>query len=174
MSWQTELTTIVRYIISDTDSNNYRYSDERIETTIAIAAQMVILDISLQTQYNIDIQNISISPDPTEVDPKDNVFINLTALKTACIILGSEVRTEGANAISIKDGPSAIDLRGVATTISFLYGDICGKYENLLKDYKEDLVVAAGQAILGPYSPGADFIARTHNDYDHRGNYFRY
>jgi hypothetical protein len=174
MAWQTELPTIVRYIINDLDSTRYKYSDERIETTVTIAAQMVILDISLQTQYDINIQNISISPDPTESVPKDNVFINLTALKTACIILGSEVKTEGGNAISIKDGPSAIDLRGVASTISFLYEDICGKYEKLLKDYKEDLVASAGQAILGPYSPGADFISRTHNDYDHRGNYFRY
>jgi hypothetical protein len=174
MAWQTELPTIVRYIINDLDSTRYKYSDERIETTVTIAAQMVILDISLQTQYDINIQNISITPDPTESVPKDNAFINLTALKTACIILGSEVKTEGGNAISIKDGPSAIDLRGVASTISFLYEDICGKYEKLLKDYKEDLVASAGQAILGPYSPGADFISRTHNDYDHRGNYFRY
>lgn len=174
MAWQTELTTIVRYIINDLDNTRYKYSDERIETTVVIASQMVILDISLQAQYDVSIQNISISPDPTEIVPKDNVFINLTALKTACIILGSEVKTEGGNAISIKDGPSAIDLRGVASTISFLYEDICGKYEKLLKDYKEDLVVAAGQAILGPYSPGADFVSRTHNDYDHRGNYFRY
>lgn len=174
MAWQTELPTIVRYIINDLDSTRYKYSDERIKTTVTIAAQMVILDISLATQYDINIQNISITPDPTESVPKDNVFINLTALKTACIILGSEVKTEGGNAISIKDGPSAIDLRGVASTISFLYEDICGKYEKLLKDYKEDLVASAGQAILGPYSPGADFISRTHNDYDHRGNYFRY
>jgi hypothetical protein len=173
MSWQAELSTIVRYLINDLDTSNYQYSDERIETTTVIAAQMVILDISLPTQYEVSVQNISISPDPTNT-PKDNAFINLTALKAACIILGSEVKTQGMNAISIKDGPSAIDLRGVASTISFLYENICDKYEKLLKDYKEDLVSAAGQVILGPYSPGADFIARTHNDYDHRGNYFRY
>lgn len=174
MSWQTELTIMVRHIIDDLDSTNYSYTDERIQKTISIAAQLVILDISLPTKYNVDIENSSIVPDPTQTEPKDNVFINLAALKTACLILGSEVKTEGRNAISIKDGPSAIDLRGVASTISFLYENICGKYDNLLKDYKEDLVVDAGQAILGPYSPGADFISRTHNDYDFRGNYFRY
>lgn len=174
MSWQNTIPVMVRYLIDDIDSTNYRYTDSRIETTIAVAAQMVILDISLPTEYTIDIENSSISPDPTATTPKDNAFINLLALKASCIILGGEVKTEGANAISIKDGPSSIDLRGVASTISFLYEDICGKYQNLLKDYKEDLVSAAGQAILGPYSPGADFIARTHNDNDFRGNYFRY
>lgn len=173
MSWQEELSTIIRYLINDLDPNNYQYSDERIEITSVVAAQMVILDVSLPTQYNINVQNISISPDPTS-DPKDNLFVNLTALKAACIILGSEVKTQGMNAISIKDGPSAIDLRGVASTMTLLYQDICSKYKDLLQDAKENLVAAAGQAILGPYSPGADFIARTHNDYDHRGNYFRY
>jgi hypothetical protein len=174
MSWQNTIPLMVRYLIDDLNEANYKYTDERVETTIAVAAQIVILDISLPTIYTIDIPNSSISPDPTTLDPKDNAFINLLALKTACIILGSEVKTEAANAISIKDGPSAIDLRGVAGTMTFLYKDICSKYDGLLKDYKEDLVSAAGQAILGPYSPGADFIARTHNDYDHRGNYFRY
>lgn len=173
MSWQSELSTIIRYLINDLDPNNYQYSDERIEITSVVAAQMVILDVSLPVQYNINVQSISISPDPTS-DPKDNLFVNLVALKAACIILGSEVKTQGMNAISIKDGPSAIDLRGVASTMTFLYQDICAKYQKLLQDAKEDLVAAAGQAILGPYSPGADFIARTHNDYDHRGNYFRY
>jgi len=173
MSWQSELSTIVRYLVNDLDPNNYQYSDERIEITSVVAAQMVILDVSLPTQYDINVQSISISPDPTS-DPKDNLFVNLIALKAACIILGSEVKTQGMNAISIKDGPSAIDLRGVASAMTFLYQDICAKYEKLLQDAKEDLVAAAGQAILGPYSPGADFISRTHNDYDNRGNYFRY
>ena len=173
MSWQTEVSTIVRYLINDLDSSNYQYSEERIETTSAVAAQLVVLDVSLPVKYDISLENISITPDPTS-EPKDNLFVNLMALKAACIVLGSEVKTQGMNAISVKDGPSAIDLRGVASTMSFLYEDICAKYEKLLQDAKEDLVSAAGQAILGPYSPGADFIARTHSDYDHRGNYFRY
>ena len=110
--------------------------------------------------------------DPTD-DPKDNVFINLTTLKTACVIIGSEVRTEASNAISIKDGPSAIDLRGVATTLTMLYKDLCEKYDQLVYDYVAGGSLA-GQAILGPYSPGSDFVSRTHSDYDHRGGYFRY
>jgi len=174
MAWQNEISTIVRYIINDLDSSKYKYSDERIETGITVAAQLVLLDIDLHTAYTINIPNRSISPDPTTVDPKDNVFINLIALRTACIILGSEVRVEGSNAISIKDGPSAIDLRGVASTISFLYEDICKKYENTLKEYRETDVVSAGKAILGPYSPGSDFAGRSYNQYDNRGGFFRY
>ena len=114
-----------------------------------------------------------LSPDPTDQETKDDDFIALVSLKTACLIVGSEAKSESANAISIKDGPSAIDLRGVSNTLFILYKDLCEKYDKLLTDYKED-GVSVGQAILGPYSPGSDFVARTHSDYDHRGGYFRY
>jgi len=172
MPWQTTLPIMVRYLISDVDSSNYKYSNSRIEKTILVGAQFVSLELDFPNVYTIDIANDIISPDPTDPATKDNSFINLLALKTACIIVGSEMKTEAANAISIKDGPSAIDLRGVASTLSVLYKDLCDKYNAMADDYK--FTGETGQAILGPYSPGADFISRTHNDYDFRGNYFRY
>ncbi len=172
MSWQTIIPVMVRYLISDVDSSNYKYSDSRVEKTIMVGAQFVSLELDFPNVYSIDIENNTISPDPTDSDTKDNSFINLVAMKTACIIVGSEMKTEAANAISIKDGPSAIDLRGVSSTLSVLYKDLCDKYMAMADDYK--FTGETGQAILGPYSPGADFISRTHNDYDFRGNYFRY
>lgn len=172
MSWQTIIPVMVRYLISDVDSSNYKYSDSRVEKTIMVGAQFVSLELDFPNVYSIDIANNTISPDPTDSDTKDNSFINLVAMKTACIIVGSEMKTEAANAISIKDGPSAIDLRGVSSTLSVLYKDLCDKYMAMADDYK--FTGETGQAILGPYSPGADFISRTHNDYDFRGNYFRY
>lgn len=172
MSWQTTIPVMVRYLINDVDSSNYKYSDSRIEKTTVIGAQFVSLELDFPNVYTVDIATDSISPDPTDSGTRDNSFINLVALKTACIIVGSEMKTEAANAISIKDGPSAIDLRGVSSTLSVLYKDLCDKYTTMTDDYK--FTGDTGQAILGPYSPGADFIARTHNDYDFRGNYFRY
>ena len=79
---------------------------------------------------------------------------------------------EASNSISIKDGPSAIDLRGVSNTLVVLYQDLCKKYESALMSYQAGGSIA-GQAILGPYSPGSDFIRRGHSD-DTRGDYFRY
>lgn len=172
MSWQNTIPVMVRYLISDVDSSNYKYSDSRIEKTTIVGAQFVSLELDFPNIYAIDIANDTIIPDPTDSNTKDNSFINLVAMKTACIIIGSELKTEAGNAISIKDGPSAIDLRGVSSTLSVLYKDLCDKYTSMVDDYK--FTGDTGQAILGPYSPGADFIARTHNDYDNRGNYFRY
>lgn len=170
MSWQTELSTIVRHIINDTDQTSYKYSDSRLETTILVAAQLVSLDLDFKNIYNIDISNGILEPDPTDNSIKDSAFINLVSMKTACIIIGSEVKIEAGNAISVKDGASAIDLRGVSSTLSALYNDICGKYQAMADDYK--FTGETGQAILGPYSPGSEFASRTYSQYDFRGGFF--
>jgi hypothetical protein len=162
---------MVRHLINDLDQSKYKYSDERIETSILVSAQLLSIETDFNTSYNVDIANGNLSPDP--VDLKDNAFINLSALKSACIIVGSELKTEASNAISIKDGPSAIDLRGVASTLAILYKDLSDKYAKLLLDYRAGNSIA-GHAILGPYSPASDYVVRTHGDYDSRGGYFRY
>lgn len=173
MAWTTEIPLIVRYLVNDLDNSNYSYSDSRIRQTITVAAYFLRNDVDLPNSYTIDIGSSSISPDPTEEETKDNDFITLVALKTACIIVGSEIKSESGNAIAIKDGPSSIDLRGVTSVLSVLYKDLCDKYEYAVLDYKAGNSIG-GQAILGPYSPASDFVTRTHSDYDHRGNYFRY
>jgi len=173
MSWQGQLSIVVRHLINDLDPTNYKYNDSRVETTILVGAQLVALEVDLNTVYSINVETGILSPDPTDETNKDNAFINLVSLKTACIILGSEVRTESSNAISIKDGPSSIDLRGVSSVLLALYKDLTEKYNKLLLDYRSGGSIA-GQAILGPYSPASDYVARTHNDFDIRGGYFRY
>jgi hypothetical protein len=171
MSWRSQIPLMVRHLINDLDQEKYKYSDERIETSILVSAQLLSIETDFETSYTVDIANGNLSPDP--VDLKDNAFINLSALKSACIIVGSELKTEASNAISIKDGPSAIDLRGVASTLSVLYKDLSDKYAKLLLDYRAGNSIA-GHAILGPYSPASDYVVRTHGDYDSRGGYFRY
>lgn len=172
MSWQGQMGTIVRHLINDLDSSNYKYSDERIETAILVASQLMIMNVDFNNTYDINVEACKLSPDPTDSDTKDNPFITLSCLRAACIIIGSEIRSESGNAISIKDGPSAIDLRGVTQTLTVLYKDLCEKYEHLILEYRAGNSVA-GHAILGPYAPGADGITR--NNTDHRsGGYFNY
>lgn len=171
MSWQGQLGTIVRYLINDVDSDNYKFSDNRIETSILVAAQLMIMNVDFVNSYTINVETCLLSPDPTEQETKDDSFITLVCLRTACIIVGSEIRSESGNAISIKDGPSAIDLRGVSQTLTVLYQDLCKKYEQLLLEYRAGGSIA-GQAILGPYSPGSYLISR--NYIDHRSGGFFY
>lgn len=160
MSWQGQMGTMLRYLINDTDDTNYKFSDQRIETTLLVAAQLTSVDASFPNNYQINVETCLLSPDPTDNDTKDNNFVNLVVLRAACVMLGSEIRSEASNAISIKDGPSAIDLRGVAGTLSTLYTDICSKYEYLKENYKKGVALDVGQAIFGPYSPGSDYVSR--------------
>ena len=173
MSWQGQLSTIVRHLLNDVDETNYKYTTKRLETTILVAAQLVLLDTDFNNVYSINLEQCYLSPDPTDSDIKDDAFITLVSLKSACIILGSEARTESGNAISIKDGPSAIDLRGVCGTLLTLYKDLSEKYEKSLMQYRTGNSIS-GKAILGPYSPASDYITRNYSDSDLRGGYFRY
>ena len=172
MSWQGQMSTIVRHLVNDLDASSYKYSDHRIETSILVASQLMIMNVDFNNTYDINVESCLLSPDPTDAATKDNPFVTLSCLRAACIIVGSEIRSESGNAISIKDGPSAIDLRGVTQTLTVLYKDLCQKYENLLLEYRAGSSVS-GHAILGPYAPGADGITR--NNTDHRsGGYFNY
>ena len=172
MSWQGQMSTIVRHLINDLDPSNYKYSDKRIETSILVSAYLVDNEADFPYDYEINVEKCNIDPDPTEDNTSDKDFVVLTCLKTACIILGSEVKSEASNAISIKDGPSAIDLRGVASTLSVLYKDLCDKFESAMIDFRAGSSIA-GHVVLGPYSPGSDFVTN-YDDHGHRGGYFNY
>ena len=164
------MSTILRYLINDVDSSKYTYSDHRIETTLLVASQLVTLEVDLLNDYTINVETCTLTPDPTETGTRDDGFINLVCLKASCIMVGSEIRSEASNAISIKDGPSSIDLRGVTGTLAVLYKDLSEKYERILLNYKTGNSVG-GQSILGPYSPGSDYIARNQ---DHRSGGYLY
>lgn len=156
---------MLRSIIGDLDK--VKFTDERIKQILVVGAYNVLNDADFSETYTVNVAGVSISPDP--ITEKDTDFSTLTVYKSACILLGSEVKTEAANAISIKDGPSAIDLRGVTANLTNLYNDLCAKYDALLKTYQYNNTLV-GQAILGPYSPGSMVV--NGNQFDYRGNLF--
>lgn len=173
MSWQGQMTTVVRHLINDVDATSYTFSTDRVETTILVAAQLMIMNVDFNNTYDINVEASTLSPDPTDSGTKDDPFIALACLRAACIIIGSEIRKESGNAISIKDGPSAIDLRGVTSTLTVLYQDLCKKYDEALLDYRAGNSVS-GQSILGPYSPGSDYVRRGMYSDNRSGGYFNY
>jgi len=166
MHWQNHTRIIVRQLINDLDSA--QYSDDRIDTAVIVAAQLVSLELDFKNEYTIDVEDKTIVPDPLT----DSIFINLVTVKAACIIIGGEIKAQALNAVSIRDGVSSIDMRGVTSVLLELYKDLCNKYEALAYNYGYSN--GAGQSVLGPYSPGSEYVTRTNNDYNYRGSYFRY
>ena len=172
MSWQGQMSTVVRHLINDVDPSAYTFSADRMETSILVAAQLIIMNVDFGNTYSINVETGYLDHDPTDAGTRDEAFISLVCLRAACIIVGSEIRKESGNAISIKDGPSAIDLRGVPQTLAILYKYLCDKYEHSMLEYRAGNRVT-GQSILGPYSPGSDVVSRNYSDY-RSGGYFNY
>ena len=168
MAWQNEMTVIVRHLVNDLNSSDYTFTDDRLEEAILVSAQLSALEIGFENSYTIDVDSLTLTPDPTDSSNKDDSFINLVSLKTSQMLLSSELKTHSLNAISLRDGPSALDLRGIVTGLKILFDDINRRYEEAKTQYKLDGVV--GEAILGPYSPGSDAVARTH--LSHRSGWF--
>ena len=162
------MSTIVRHLINDVNSEKYTYSDKRVETVILVASQFIIMQADFNNTYTVNVETCKLNPDPSDEATQDVAFMNLVCLRSACIIIGSEIRSESGNAIAIKDGPSSIDLRGVTSMLNTLYQDLNNRYDRLLLEYKAGNSIA-GQAILGPYSPGSDLVSRRYTD--QRGGY---
>lgn len=149
MTWQNELVRIVRFLINDLDASSY--TDERLEETILVAAQLIYPSMDFDNTYTIDVDTLVLSPDPTTLSTKDNWFINIACLKTACIILGSEVKTLAAQAYRVTDGPSTIDISNAYKATKELYDELNDKLDNLIFNYRAGNSVA-GEAIMTPYT----------------------
>ena len=172
MPWQMDMILMLRSVIGDLDST--KYTDERLKQVLVVGAYNVQNDAEFPNTYTVNVGQVSISPDP--VDTSDTDFTVLTVYKSACILLGSEVKTESANAISIKDGPSAIDLRGVSASLAALYKSVCDKYDEMLTLYRYEKGsgdgTPVGGAILGPYSPASWGVRGDRYGYGPRDGFF--
>ena len=169
MAWQTEMTRILRYMLTDLDRASYAYSDARLEETIIVAAQLVLHEIDFDKDYTVDVGALTLTPDPTTAT-KDNAFINLISLKSACIILSSELRTKSLDSVRVSDGASSIDTNGIVKGFESLSKSMCQAYEDAKIQYKAGNSVA-GTAVLTPYeSPNFPIV---HGDgHNTRTGYF--
>ena len=150
MAWKTELVQLVRNIIGDTDIDSPTYTDERLQEVILTSAQLLQGDVDFSQDYTVDIDQCTLTPDPTTTGSKDNDFINLVALRTSCIISNSEFRTAANKAYNFTDGPSKIDGRDVAESTYKFAQTICQAFENAKKAYRAGNSTA-GAIIVSPY-----------------------
>ncbi len=146
MAWETEIVEQVRVIINDIESPQV-YSDTRIERASIIAAAQSIKEINYNTNYLVDITLQTITPDPTELDPKDLDFINLVSLKCACLILGGELRQYSLSSVTVVDGPSTISIGSIVKNLKDTYETLLKQYDKAKYLYQAGL---SGQSITTP------------------------
>ena len=128
MSFDVTLPLITRNLIGDVDTTNQTYSDDRLIELCLVAAQLLKFDISLPTTYAIDLDNLTLSPDPT-VSPQDDTFITMCCLKASLILLRGETNKSTAQAIQVRDGLSLVDLRSVTSSKLLLLKTLQADYD---------------------------------------------
>lgn len=154
MAWQAEMGTLLRVLLNDLVIP-YQFSDQRLYQAITASAQLVLSEMQFVLTYTADMQGLSIDPDPTdrEAMTRDDNFINLVCLKAACITERGEARNAVRQGISIRDGSSAIDLRGpLQGRLALLKQGYCQTYEDVKMEYKTGRIgVVAGAALMTPF-----------------------
>jgi len=148
MAWQDDMVSMLRVVIDDAGSNP-EYTNARLEEVITVAAHFTKKDVDFDSDYTISISDVSITPDP--ITGKDYPFVNLVTLRAACLLANSEYKTAGVRAVSVRDGSSAIDQRGVADSRKNWRDMICQDYARAEREYRMGNS-QAGEAIIGPYS----------------------
>src|SRR5688500_1020862 len=108
----TEIVIGIRHLIDDY-TEPYTYSDARLEELIILTALQIKTEVTFQQDYTVDLDAMTLSPNPTASATRDENFIVLVALKAACILARSEAKKAAGQAISWKQKDSAVDRRGV-------------------------------------------------------------
>jgi hypothetical protein len=149
MTWQTEITPMVRYIIGDIGTTQ-TYTDAKIQNAVLISAQLMAKDVDFGKTYIVDVGNSGISPDPTDTE-RDDAFISLVSLKTAWLIANSELRTYALTGMKVTDGPSTIDTTSMATQMKNVAAAASKAYNDAVKQYMLGNAIGA-KIVTGPYT----------------------
>lgn len=178
MSWQDEMLEVVRVLVLDADGT--KYEEDTLLRVIAVAAFQVATEINLfSSTYSVAVSNQTISPDPTSPATKDDSFTNLTCLKAACIINQGAAMNAADQAVYVKDGSSAIDLRGALQgKLSLLKLGWCATYAKEKTDFQTSKTGSvAGAAVMTPFRTVATgwgrgmYVVAPGRDRESYGNY---
>jgi len=154
MAWDTEMIEILRVLVNDM-GDTPSYSNERLRRVLVVAALQVSGELSFSHDFKVKIEQPSIIPDPTDEEggSRDESFINLCCLKAACIIDRGAAILAAKQAIAIKDGSSAIDLRGnLQGKLKLLEKGWCAVYEDAKIEYLTSHSGGiAGAAVMTPF-----------------------
>lgn len=156
MSWQTEMTPILRVMIND-NVTPYKNSDASLQNTIVVAARLVVAQLEFLYTFApvITSSAATITPDPTDSASRDENFLNLVCTYAACMIDRGAASKAAGQAIRVKDGKSEIDLReSYKAYISLMKFGWCAVYDQMMEDY---ILSASGGAgtygavVMGPF-----------------------
>lgn len=151
MAFEDEAVEILRVMVDDLDAPQ-AFSDAKLLRVLYVAAFQVLGQVEFPTGYELNVVDQRLAPDPTAASTRDDSLLNLVTLKAACLIdRGSAVAAAG-RAISVGDGGSRVDLRGVfGAKLQLLEKGWCAVYDQEKFEYQSGQARVAGAAVLTPF-----------------------
>jgi hypothetical protein len=155
MTWDIDLVKRLRFYINDIETP-YVFTDANLQVFILIAISNVessLMGIETGGPYVIDIEAVTVSPDPVESAPH-TAFLNLIVLAAACILTRADLKKQSIKyGIKIIDDKSTIDTSNVIGSLRDLSKDYCQAYQDGLEDFR--MTRGKGcKAILSPFAQG--------------------
>lgn len=138
--WETEIPLLIRYTIGDV-SVPQTYSDARLQQQAVAAAIFVQTEVDLSTAYTVSIAATGISPDPCDQSTRDDPFVALITMKSACMLASNEHRIYGGRSILVKDEGQTVATTDRAKSAKDIAANFCKMYEDLKWE------VATGQGV---------------------------
>lgn len=132
--------TIIQGLILD-----LTLTEEQLERFACISSIFVMKDIDWEQTYTIDFNNLTITPDPVDIN-----FCLFVATYAVILIIQSELRTASMNSMKVTDGPSSLDLTSKSKALLDYLKNLKDDYEKAKLDYMMNGSLAGGYAVITP------------------------
>ena len=150
MSWNNSLPVMIRSAIGDFGSPP-KYSDQQLAPVILTAVNAVKFNVTPTRSYLADVEALTLTPDPTDPTINDDSFTYLVTIKATTMLLYAEVRRYGQQAIAIRDGSSAIDLKRDLKALTQLADSYSKDLTNAIYQYIRNGTLGGRVILTCPY-----------------------
>lgn len=121
-------------------------TEEQLERFACLSSIFVMKDIEWEQTYTISFNNLTITPDPTDIN-----FCLFVATYAVILIIQSEIRTAAMSSMKVTDGPSTLDLTSKSKALLDYLKTLKDDYEKAKIDYVlNGSVNTGGYAIITP------------------------
>jgi len=135
-SWQNTSLIMLRTMLNDAGCGDTKYSNTRLEQLLITAAYFLPIDINFNSDYVVDVEQLSITPDP--IGQEDGVdFINFMVLRAACIADEGNFRNAALlQGVQARCGPAVLQTGSYGQYLKELLTEgPCKTYDDLKNEY---------------------------------------
>lgn len=127
---------MLRTMLSDAGCGETTYSNTRLEQLLITAAYFLPVDINFNSDYIVDVEQQTISPDPIGQEDGPE-FINFMVLRAACMADEGNFRNSALlQGVKARCGPAVLETNSYGQYLKeLLTSGPCKSYEDLKNEY---------------------------------------